>query len=467
MELRGKKITVMGLGVHGGGLGVARYCAEQGAHVTVTDLRSAELLHDSLTALADLPITFVLGEHRAQDFADCDIVVQNPAVPATSPYLALARAAGVQIEMEMTIFFKQCPAPIIGITGTKGKTTTASLTAHLLKTWRADTVLAGNMRISALAQLAQITPTTLVVLELSSFVLEGLDCARLSPAIAAITNIHPDHLDRYGEMAAYIAAKAAIGQHQSASDILVLGANNPPLTAVASVMPGQVRWAGGAPWGHPLRVGDVCWVGDQLQLMTHTGVIAVAERSDLQVRGAHNDANVAIAVAVAIAAGMPGDLIAPALRTFVGVEHRQEGVATIAGHWFVNDTAATMPEAAMAALACMPAPIIWIAGGADKKLTFDALAEQAARYADHIVLLDGSATPALSAACERAGISHRIIGPFADFATAVRAAHAIDVRPATVLLSPGCASFGMFRNEFHRGEEFRRIVQVLATEESS
>jgi len=373
----------------------------------------------------------------------------------------------VQIEMEMTIFFRQCPAPIIGITGTKGKTTTAFLTAHLLQAWRPDTVLAGNMRISALAQLAQITPTTPVVLELSSFVLEGLDSARLSPAVAAITNIHPDHLDRYGEMATYIAAKAAIGFHQSAGDVLVLGAGNPPLTALAPIMPGHVRWAGASPWEQALRVGDVCWVGDQLQLMTPDGVVVVAERHDLRVRGAHNDANVAVAVAVAIAAGMPHALIAPALRTFIGVEHRQEGVATIAGHWFVNDTAATMPEAAMAALACMPRPIIWIAGGADKKLTFDALAEHAAHYADHIVLLDGSATPALHVACERAGIGHRVIGVFTDFTAAVRAAHALDIRPATVLLSPGCASFGMFRNEFHRGEEFRRIVQALATEEQA
>jgi UDP-N-acetylmuramoylalanine--D-glutamate ligase len=201
--------------------------------------------------------------------------------------------------------------------------------------------------------------------------------------------------------------------------------------------------------------------------MTHTGVCVVADRQDIQLRGAHNDANVAVAVAVAVAAGMPSNLIAPALRTFTGVEHRQEGVASIAGHWFVNDTAATMPEAAMAALACMPGPIIWIAGGADKKLTFDALAEQAARYAERIVLLDGSATPALYAACERAGIRQRIVGVFADFEAAVRAAHAVDLRPATVLLSPGCASFGMFRNEFHRGEEFCRIVQALAIEEPS
>ncbi|MFN5367711.1 MAG: UDP-N-acetylmuramoyl-L-alanine--D-glutamate ligase, partial [Roseiflexaceae bacterium] len=142
MELRGKKVLVMGLGVHGGGLGVARFCAEAGADVVVTDLRTADMLADSLAALADLPITYVLGEHRLSDFTTCDIVVQNPAVPVTSPYLVHARTAGVRIEMEMTLFFRLCAAPIIGITGTKGKTTTATLTAFLLQAWRADTVLA-------------------------------------------------------------------------------------------------------------------------------------------------------------------------------------------------------------------------------------------------------------------------------------------------------------------------------------
>jgi UDP-N-acetylmuramoylalanine--D-glutamate ligase len=466
MQLSGKHITVMGLGVHGGGLGVARYCAEHGAYVTVTDLRSADVLQDSLAALADLPITYVLGEHRAQDFETCDIVVRNPAVPDSSPYLQMAYAAGVAVEMEMTIFFRQCPAPIIGITGTKGKTTTATLVAHLLKQWRADTILAGNMRISALAQLADITPQTLVVLELSSFVLEGLDRAGLSPAIAAITNIHPDHLDRYGTMAAYTAAKAAIGRHQRGDQQLVLGYDSAALHQLAPAMPGHIRWSGMTD-EVPATDGNTWWHADILYAATAAGVLAVAQASDLQLLGAHNRANVAIAVGVALAAGMPLAEIAPALRSFAGVEHRQERVVTIAGKAFVNDTAATMPEAAMAALACMPQPIVWIAGGADKKLQFDELAQVAAQYAHQVVLLDGSATARLQAACEAAGMADRIVGVFADFDAAVRAAYACAPVNATVLLSPGCASFGMFRNEFHRGEEFRRIVAQIGAEEAS
>jgi UDP-N-acetylmuramoylalanine--D-glutamate ligase len=161
---------------------------------------------------------------------------------------------------------------------------------------------------------------------------------------------------------------------------------------------------------------------------------------------------------------MPHTAVAPALRTFTGVEHRQEVVATLDGHTFVNDTAATMPDAAVAALTSLPQPIIWIAGGADKKLSFDSLAATAATHAQHIVLLQGTATALLHDALVRHGVADRIIGTFDSFEAAIRAAHAIPVRPATIALSPGCASFGMFRNEFHRGEEFRRVVMLLHAE---
>ncbi|MCE2850100.1 MAG: UDP-N-acetylmuramoyl-L-alanine--D-glutamate ligase [Chloroflexaceae bacterium] len=466
MELRGKKVLVMGLGVHGGGLGVARFCAEAGADVVVTDLRTADMLADSLAALADLPITYVLGEHRLSDFTTCDIVVQNPAVPVTSPYLVHARTAGVRIEMEMTLFFRLCAAPIIGITGTKGKTTTATLTAFLLQAWRADTVLAGNMRISALAQLARIQRDTPVVLELSSFVLEGLDAAGLSPALSAITNIHPDHLDRYSTMTAYIAAKAAIARHQDATQTVVLNAADPVLQQLALAAPSQVCWTSAEALPSVARAGDVWWRDHTLWVADSTGNHAIAHADDVQLAGMHMRANVAMAVALALKAGMPRALVAPTLRRFTGVEHRQEHVASSAGHTFINDTAATVPDAAMVALACMPKPIVWIAGGADKKLTFDALAACAAQHVQQIVLLAGTATPALHAALVAHGMADRIVGTFDVFADAVRAAQHVAPTPATILLSPGCASFGMFRNEFHRGEEFRAIVATLLAEEA-
>src|SRR5262245_11072209 len=192
----GKRVTVMGLGTRGGGVGVARFLAEHGAIVTVTDGKSADELAQPMSELAGLPIRYVLGGHAEYDFtpAGADIVVRNPGVRRTSPWLRVAREAGVPIEMEMSLLVRLCPAPIIGITGTKGKTTTATLCAAMLAAWDDRTVLAGNMGVSALAQLDRIAPETPVVIEVSNWQLEALDEHRLSPHIAVLTNISEDHL---------------------------------------------------------------------------------------------------------------------------------------------------------------------------------------------------------------------------------------------------------------------------------
>jgi len=310
--------------------------------------------------------------------------------------------------------------------------------------------------------IALIGPDTPVILELSSFVLEGLGAAGLSPAIAAITNIYPDHLDRYGTMEAYIAAKAEIGRHQQDQNTIVLTDTDEALVRLAPAMPGQLVWTGVRAPRVPTQ-GSVWWDTDVLYAALQEATVAIAQRTDVQLAGTHNLANIATAVALALRAGMPHTAIAPALRAFTGVEHRQELVATHDGHTFVNDTAATMPDAAVAALTSLPQPIIWIAGGADKKLSFESLAATAATHAQQIVLLQGTATALLHDALVRHGAGGRIIGTFDSFEAGIRAAHALPLRPATIALSPGCASFGMFRNEFHRGEEFRRIVtQIIA-----
>src|SRR5262245_4851723 len=243
MNLRGKRALVMGLGVHGGGLGVARFLVDQGADVTVTDLRGPELLKPSLEALAGLPIRYVLGEHREADFRSADLVIRNPAVPRESPYLQSARLAGAAIEMEMTLFFRLCPGPILGVTGTKGKTTTTLLAGAMIREQYPDTVVAGNLRVSALEALPRITAGTPVVLELSSCQLEGLGEAHLSPQYACITNISPDHLDRYGSMEAYAQAKKQILLHRGKDSIVVLNWDDPLLsTEFASEAPGEVVW---------------------------------------------------------------------------------------------------------------------------------------------------------------------------------------------------------------------------------
>jgi UDP-N-acetylmuramoylalanine--D-glutamate ligase len=469
MHLKGKRALVMGLGVHGGGVGVARFLALQGAEVTVTDLRTSDDLRASLDALAGLPIRFVLGEHREADFRQAEIVVRNPAAPPTSRYLQIAREAGAIVEMEMTLFFRLCPGPILGVTGTKGKTTTTLLLGSMLRERFPDTVVAGNLRISALDQLPLIGAATPVVLELSSFVLEGLGEAGLSPKIACITTLAPDHLDRHGTMEAYIRAKEEIWRHQRPGEVVVLNAGSPIMRKMAVVeqRPGDVVWFAGAEGtvAHDLEgTRAVFWHGDDLiwqdrannGSVTHT---AICTRDDVRLPGAHNLANVAAATAAARAFGVAPEHIRRAVQSFTGVEHRLEFVRELDGVRYINDTAATAPEAAIAALRTFDAPIVLIAGGADKNLPFDAFAREIARRARAVILLQGTATPKLLEALHSAGAGVDVLGPCNDFEQALDTARRIAVPGDIVLLSPGCASFGLFRNEFHRGETFRRIVQ--------
>src|SRR5436190_3853608 len=226
-----QNVLIMGLGVHGGGLGAARFMARNGAHVRVTDLRDANLLRAPMEALATdgLHVEYVLGEHRVEDFEWADVIIRNPAVPRESPWLKLARDLGKPVEMEISLFLRLCSAPVIGVTGTKGKSTTSTWTWEMLRHWRRDAILAGNLRVSALELLPQIGPDTPVVLELSSFQLEGLEDAGISPHLAAVTNLSPDHMDRYSSIEDYGEAKKHIFKYQSKArgDFVVLNAGDP------------------------------------------------------------------------------------------------------------------------------------------------------------------------------------------------------------------------------------------------
>ncbi|MEI7644033.1 MAG: UDP-N-acetylmuramoyl-L-alanine--D-glutamate ligase [Chloroflexales bacterium] len=471
MNLRGKRILVMGLGVHGGGLGVARWLLRQGARVTVTDMAASDALTAPLAQLSaaaaqlGTSVHYTLGEHRAEDFTGSDLVVVNPAVRPDSPWLALCRQAGTPIETEMTLFFRACPGPILGVTGTKGKTTTALMLAAMLREAFPDTVAAGNLRVSALESLETITAQTPVVLELSSFQLERLGEAGLSPRYSLITNLSGDHVNWHGSMAAYTQAKAQIFAHQGAGGVVVLSA--------ADTGPGSPIWPTADYRGRIIRY-DVAAGADAEARIDATGNLTVGDETlaharDIRLPGAHSQANALAAAALAHSFGVSPTQIATALRGFAGVEHRLELVREIAGVRYVNDTTATNPAAALAALEAITTPIIMIAGGADKDLEFAELGAAIVRRVKALVLLEGSATVRLwqiITICSnlRSSIDHlqSVAGPYHDFTAAIRAARGRAEPGDTVLLSPGCASFGMFRNEFHRGEEFRRIVHGLA-----
>ena len=434
MDYRGRRALVMGLGVHGGGVGVARFLAERGAQVTVTDLSPAEQLTASLESLADLPITYVLGKHREEDFRSADLVVRNPAVPRQSPYLQMATAAGVPVVMEMTLFFAECPSRnIIGVTGTKGKTTTTLLLAAMLQEHGWPHVVAGNLRRSALETLPRIEPESWVVLELSSWQLEGLIPLQRSPHVAVITNIMPDHLDRYASYAEYARSKGRILRWQRPEDYAVLNGASPPVRPLGDEAAGRVVWF------------DPAWEPDGW----HAAYLY----------GAHNRANVAAATAAARVLGIPDAVIDRAVADFPGVPHRLETIREFEGVRYINDTAATMPEAMLAALDAMDRPTVLIAGGSDKGLDFGgvrAAVQGPGSVVAAVALLAGTATPKVAAAC-----GEKVIGQPGDLAAVLATARQVAEPGSVVLLSPGCASFGMFASEFDRGDRFRELVQAL------
>jgi UDP-N-acetylmuramoylalanine--D-glutamate ligase len=456
-DLAGKRVLLMGLGSRQGGLGVTRYLVSCGAQVRVTDQRNAEQLAATLAELGNLPVELSLGGHREEDVAWADVVVRNPAVPRESPWLALARRLGKPIEMEMSLFLRACSAPVIGVTGTKGKTTTTTLLAAMLRERWPQAVLAGNMGVSALTQLPSIAPDVPVALELSSFQLEGLDEHRLSPAVAVITSISPDHLDRYPTYDDYVRTKAAIVAHQQPHEWAVLSRDDLP-ELIRERLIGRVATFGVEPvagdfalW---LSAGRFAgrWHGREIDL----GPVAA-----LRLPGAHSQLNALAAAAAALAVGVMSEEIARGIAGFSGVPHRLEHVATIGAVDFINDTAATAPAAAVAALRAFAGrEVIVVAGGYDKKLPMEPLADELTRSAKRVVLLDGSATPLVQHLLAARNYP-AVDGPFDSMEAAVR--HAAQVAPpgGVVLLSPGTASFGMFRDEFHRGDAFRAAVRAL------
>ena len=445
----GRRVLIMGLGLFGGGVGVTRYLCRHGAHVTVTDLRPPSKLTDSLAALNDLDVSFHLGEHRPQDFTRSanDIVVVNPAVKPASEYLTLAQREGLPLTSATNIFFQRCPAPIVAITGSNGKSTTTAMTTAVLqagddhrsthpyrRVWMGGNIGKQNL----LEHIEQITPHDLVVLELSSFQLHHLARIKRSPHVAVVTNISPNHLDWHGNMDAYIQAKQHILRHQSPTDWAILYNGDAQLGSWASLTPAQVRWYDAADCG-PLT---------------------------LQVPGLHNRANAGAALAVGRIFAVPDHAARDALTQFTGLEHRLELVAEINSVRYYNDSIATTPESAAAALDALPQPKILIMGGYDKKISLAALAQTiVADNTVKTVVLIGAVRDTLLAEITHAKTQANRETPACLKADTL--AHAVQLAAqraqpgSAVVLSPACASYDMFKNFKDRGDQFRSLVQAL------
>ena len=451
----GRRVTVMGLGSFGGGTGLARYLAEQGASVTVTDLKDASALQEAMAALRGLPIRFVLGEHREEDFADTDRVFVNPAVPLTSPYLELARSSGIPLDSELNLFVRQCAGRIVGVTGSVGKTTTTSLLGGILKSHDPRTLVGGNIGGSLLPRLPDIEPDTPVVLEISSFQLEHLDWLGYSPPVAVVLNLAPNHLDRHGTMAAYQAAKEVILTHQTPDDVAVLNWDDPVVREMAGRGPGRPLYYS----VHENLESGVCRDGSALVLASAGERRVLCHESDLRLRGLHNFGNAAAAAAAAFTLGIPQAAIASGLNAFAGLPHRLEWVADKGGVAYYNDSKATTPFSTQCALQAFEQPVLLLAGGYDKGTPFEDLA-QVMQSRVRIAFLYGNTAPKLAAALRGVPAPPGVIQlPTLDDALN----RAADVaRPGeVVLLSPACASYDQFPHYEARGNLFRKLVEEL------
>jgi UDP-N-acetylmuramoylalanine--D-glutamate ligase len=428
-KLSGRRVTVMGLGRFGGGVGVTRWLARQGARVTVSDRAPAEQLAESVAALKGLDVALHLGGHDERDFTGCDVLVINPAVAFDSPFIAAARRAGAELTTEINLFLARCPAPVVGITGSAGKSTTTAMAGAILAPRRPAHV-GGNIGGSLLQSLDEIRRDHVAVLELSSFQLAWLPLLGRSPHVAVVTNLHPNHLDRHADMAEYADAKKNIFRFQRPGDVLVLNRDG----AVAD-------WAPEAPAKVDFFSAD-------------------DEPFELAVPGRHNQANAQAAWAAARELGAARHLAAQALRAFEGLPHRMQLVAELEGVRYYNDSKCTTPEEALAAIESFPpASAVVIVGGYDKKVDFARLCAALAGRAKAVVAT-GETGEAIARGVEAAGGADRPrVVRAAGFDDAVGAARRLADSGDVVLLAPACASFDQFANFERRGEAFSRLVR--------
>ncbi len=508
-----KTVLIMGLGRFGGGVDAAEFAVRAGANVIITDLAARQQLSDSIKKLGEFPdIKFHLGSHNEADFLQADIIIANPAVHPNNDFLQLARKHNKFVTSQINIFFELCPATIIGITGANGKSTTTALTAHLLRSQKSEvrsqkienksrTVwqpqaklgaglssqyairntqyeavwLSGNIGNEPLLTiLNQIKANDLVVLELSSFQLEQLvlrseilrrvalaqiQSAVGGPKVALLTNLTPNHLDRYGTFADYCAAKENIFKLQQ------LDRNNPAV----SIFNAEDEIA--ADWFEKYKKDP-----NRICIKFSSDDISRDIRDNFTLPGRANLSNLAGAVSVAKLFGADDERIKNALATFEALPHRLEFVQQIKGVRWYNDSKATTPQSAIAALEAFDEPMILIAGGYDKHLPFDELGQKIAVKAKAAILISRTAekiadairSAITSLRVRQGGRSNLIkqetrIEIVKSLAEAVELANRLAESGDIVLLSPACASYDMFENFEQRGREFVRHVQALSS----
>lgn len=451
-NLRGARVTVVGLGIEG--IDLVRYLTSEGASVTVSDARSAHQLEEQIAAVEECDPHFSLGENRVEDATDAEFVFVSQGVPADLPALRAARRAEVPISSMSQLFLDRCPAPVAGITGSSGKTTTTALTAAMLDASEVDYVMGGNIGVGLLSLLDDIEPETKVVVELSHTQLETVE---ESPTLACVTNVTPNHLDHYS-WASYVDLKRRIFQFQTEDDLAIFNLDDEVCAGFADEAPGRVAYTS---MTRDLP-GDGALLEDGTVVRRDGGTDhALLRRDEIALRGEHNVANVLSATAMATRLGASDRAIAEAARSFTGVPHRLEPVATVHDVLYVNDSIATTPERTIAGLSSYEEPLVLLLGGRDKHLPLREMAALAVERCRAVITFGDAGELFANAVRETRDGDTPSIARVDDVPAAVRLASETARGGDVVLFSPAGTSFDAYRTFEARGADFRAAVAAL------
>lgn len=446
LDLAGRPVTVMGLGLFGGGVESARWLAAQGARVTVTDLRDAKALSESIEALRGVEVRYVLGGHEPRDFTGAHTVVANPAVAPTHPLLAAARAAGARVTSETALFLGACRARLVLITGTQGKSSTANAAHALIAASGLSARLGGNIGRSLLGELEGLGPDDVVVLELSSYQLESLpEAGSLAPRSAAIgvVNVLADHLERHGSVQAYEAAKQRILELAGDATWIVLNGEDPRVRAWEPRRGRLLRYGLGESFELGLRAGRYVHGASDL------GAV-----DDVPLPGDFQRSNVLCALGLALAVGASPRALTRALPHLTGLEHRLQELGRRGGHRVIDNGVSTTPDSTLSAVQALDAPICLLVGGQAKSLPLDELVAASRGRVRRLVAF-GASAEALAAPFRTAGIQAEARATLAE---AVNAAYESMGPDEALLFSPAAASFDAFRNFRDRALAFRAAL---------
>jgi UDP-N-acetylmuramoylalanine--D-glutamate ligase len=450
MELKNKRVLVVGLGKSG--KSAALFLRERGAQVTVSDSRSAEALGEQIPALLDAGIAVETGGHGALTFRKQELIVVSPGVPYDMPELQQARALGLPIVGELELASRYLQGQIVAITGSNGKTTTTSLVGKIFADAGGPTLVGGNIGTPVIDLIAESTPQTWSVLEVSSFQLETVE--EFAPRIAVVLNITPDHLDRHGSFENYAAMKARITARQTAEDFLVLNAEDKPTQMVAAKTKAQIYWFSGR---RAVKQGAFVH-GESVVFIAHEGARAepILPVAEIPIKGAHNVENVLAAVCTARLGGVSAESIRASVASFKAVSHRLEFVAKIRGVDFYNDSKATNVDATKKALEAFASGVHLILGGKDKNSDYTELAELI-RARVRTVYTIGAAAEKIER--HLAGVVKIVSAGTLDVAVKTAAESAVE--GDVVVLAPACASFDQFTGYEQRGRTFVELVKGL------